>query len=697
MQNFNFNQHITQLLKADNRLVDEENDIQINVLRDLVNNLDSQLIELLIADDKVREKFFIKVKDVYVFKQNDFIFYLDSKVLDGSYTQYANRIGLASGGKFLTDSTDYVLDFPYKDCILEGGQSTEEGNDVYFEFDTDANDYVEKKAKRKEIFYNNIIAKDEIDRLLEPKAFQKVVRYDANGETIPTSFTRDAELNRQRGLSEDTITDNLIIKGNNLLALHSLEKEFKGKVKLIYIDPPYNTGSDSFAYNDKFNHSTWLTFMYNRLEIAKKLLSEEGAIYVHIDYIEYAYLKIILDNIFGRTNFIQTISVKTSTPSGVKVVNPGPVNVTEFVLVYSNNRSQIKHKRLRLKSKYLKDYSKYIVNIEDDCSQWKIKSVKEECLRINNIIEKDLIDKFGKNIANKIISDLIEKFSLENAEKIFATFGANKPSTTLKEYIIKSKSEPTKIFKIERDDKENHYLLNGRLLAFYSSKIYEVDNEMVPTTILTDFWDDLSWDSVSFEGGISFPNGKKPENFIRRIIELGSDENDIVLDYHLGSGTTAAVAHKMNRQYIGIEQLNYLDNDSYMRLKNVVNGENSGISKLLNWKGGGSFIYAELAKNNETAKEYIEACNSLEELLQLFEELNTRYFLDYNVRIKDFKENVVKEEAFINLSLARQKELFKRMLDNNQLYVNLSEVEDARYKLSEDAIRLTKDFYQIKN
>ena len=208
----NFINHLSKILKADNRLVDEENDIQINVLRDLVNNLDSQLIELLIADEKVREKFFIKVKDVYVFKQNDFIFYLDSKVLDGSYTQYANRIGLASGGKFLTDSTDYVLDFPYKDCVLEGGQSTEEGNDVYFEYDEGANDYVEKTAKRKEIFYNNIIAKDEIDRLLEPKAFQKVVRYDANGETIPTSFTRDAELNRQRGLPEDTITDNLIIK-----------------------------------------------------------------------------------------------------------------------------------------------------------------------------------------------------------------------------------------------------------------------------------------------------------------------------------------------------------------------------------------------------------------------------------------------------------------------------------------------------
>jgi len=338
MQFHNFNQHITQLLKADNRLVDDENDLQINVLRDLVNNLDSQLIELLISDDKVREKFFIQVKDVYVFRQNDFIFYLDSKVLGGSYNQYANRIGLASGGKFLKDNTDYVLDFQFKDCVLEGGQSTEEGNDVYFEYNEDTNDYVEKTAKRKEIFYNNIIAKDEIDRLLEPKAFQKVVRYDVNGETIPTSFTRDAELNRQRGLPEDTITDNLIIKGNNLLALHSLEKEFKGKVKLIYIDPPYNTGSDSFKYNDNFNHSTWLTFMYNRLNAAKRLLSDEGVIIVQCSFHEFAYLKVLMNDAFK--NHLCDFNIQVRHPdrslTGDKEFN----DVIEYALIFSNNPIQ---------------------------------------------------------------------------------------------------------------------------------------------------------------------------------------------------------------------------------------------------------------------------------------------------------------------------------------------------------------------
>lgn len=660
MQFHNFNQHITQLLKADNRLVDEENDIQINVLRDLVNNLDSQLIELLIADDKVREKFFIQIKDVYVFKQNDFIFYLDSKVLDGSYTQYANRIGLASGGKFLTDSTDYVLDFPYKDCVLEGGQSTEEGNDIYFEFDADANDYVEKSAKRKEIFYNNIIAKDEIDRLLEPKAFQKVVRYDANGETIPSSFTRDAELNRQRGLPEDTITDNLIIKGNNLLALHSLEKEFKGKVKLIYIDPPYNTGNDSFAYNDKFNHSAWLTFMYNRLSIAKRLLTDDGSICINLDDKEAHYCKILSDLIFGRENFISNIiwQKKFSPQNDARYFSDNH----DHIIVYSKNKINYQINLLPRTEELNSRYK----NIDNDprgpwsSSDMTVKTYSEDYDYPITTPNGKIVNP-PKSRCWRTSKDNFQKL-IEDNRIWFGEDGGNVP----------------------------------RLKRFLT----DVKDGITPMTI----WlhsevghnQDARKEIVNIIEGDDFAT-PKPEKLIERIIHIGSNENDLVLDYHLGSGTTAAVAHKMNRQYIGIEQMDYIETIPLQRLKKVIGGEQGGISKAQNWQGGGSFVYAELAKNNETAKERIEACNTLEDLLQLFEELNTRYFLDYNVRIKDFKENVIKEEAFINLSLARQKKLFKRMLDNNQLYVNLSEVEDARYNLSEDAIRLTKDFYQIKN
>ena len=149
-----------------------------------------------------------------------------------------------------------VLNFPFKDCVLEGGQKKEDGLDTYFEYDEKTGEYVKKQSKRREVFFNETLAKDEIDNLFSPKAFCNVKKFSTDGEASCVDFTRDAELNKKRGLSEDTITDNLIIKGNNLLALHSLKKEFEGKIKLIYIDPPYNTGSDGFSYNDNFNHSS---------------------------------------------------------------------------------------------------------------------------------------------------------------------------------------------------------------------------------------------------------------------------------------------------------------------------------------------------------------------------------------------------------------------------------------------------------
>lgn len=215
----------------------------------------------------------------------------------------------------LIDRSEVVLNFPFKDCVLEGGQRKEDGLDTYFEYDDKEHGYTEKKSKRREVFYNEVLARDEIDSLFSPKAFCNAKRYESGKSSLCKKLNRDAELNKKRGLPEDTITDNLIIKGNNLLALHSLKEEFAGKVKLIYIDPPYNTGKDSFAYNDNFNHSSWLTFMKNRLEIARELLKEDGAIFVQIDNSpsdlqnspEHGYLLVLMDMIFGRQNYITSM------------------------------------------------------------------------------------------------------------------------------------------------------------------------------------------------------------------------------------------------------------------------------------------------------------------------------------------------------------------------------------------------------
>jgi len=343
MTNKKFKDTLEALLKKDSRLVDENKELNLAAIRDLADKTDSKLIEILLSNDEATNKFFLKVpapnssgKNVLVFKQNDFKFFLDSNQIDNSYTAYENRIGLSSGGKLLKDNSDVVLNFPFKDCVLEGGQSTEEGTDEYFEYNDDKEKYEVKVTKRKEIFFNEVLAQDEIDRLYEPKAFTNIKKYTAKGEEKINSFSRD---------ENGTITDNLIIKGNNLLALHSLKEEFTGQIKLIYIDPPYNTGNDSFKYNDNFNHSSWLTFMRNRLEVAYELLKDDSAIFIQIDHHQLGYLNVLMDEIFGIENKVQLISVKTASPAGFKTVNPGPIDVTEYILFYTKRKARFNFKK----------------------------------------------------------------------------------------------------------------------------------------------------------------------------------------------------------------------------------------------------------------------------------------------------------------------------------------------------------------
>jgi adenine-specific DNA-methyltransferase len=185
-------------------------------------------------------------------------------------------------------------------------------------------------------------------------------------------------------------------------------------------------------------------------------------------------------------------------------------------------------------------------------------------------------------------------------------------------------------------------------------------------------------------------SGKKPEQLLKRIIELTTKENEIILDFHLGSGTTAAVAHKMGRQWIGIEQLDYDENDSLNRLQNVVNGEQSGISKAVNWQGGGSFSYLELKKYNETCIEQIQEANTTEELLEIWEAMKERSFLNYNIDIKAQDNHI---EEFKTLSIEQQKQHLVQLLDKNQLYVPYSAMNDATYGVTEDEKALTKAFY----
>ena len=227
-----------------------------------------------------------------------------------------------------------------------------------------------------------------------------------------------------------------------------------------------------------------------------------------------------------------------------------------------------------------------------------------------------------------------------------------------------------------------------------SKTVREIFGKKELSVLLGDVWDDFKLNNLYLEGDVDFSSAKKPEHLISRIINLATNENDIVLDFFLGSGTTAAVAHKMNRQYIGIEQMDYIETIAVERLKKVIEGEQGGISKSVNWQGGGDFIYFELAKHNETAKEKINNCVAKQELLGLFEELYDKYFLNYNLKIKEFKEKVSREGEFQALDLEEQKRMFLTMLDLNQMYVNKSEMADKNFAISQQDQELTKEFYK---
>jgi adenine-specific DNA-methyltransferase len=587
------------LFKTSKKFTDKEGKLFIPKILEAIEKIDSDLIKLLLSDKKAKEQFFIKVEDVYVLNQNDLIeFFTMNEYFDHSFTSYTNKIGLIKKDSFIKKFDDVVLAFPYKDCVLEGGQTKDE-------------------QKKKEIFYNAIISRDEIDRLFEPKVLTNVKRYDKEGKHSVEEIKED---------------DNLIIKGNNLLALHSLKKRYAGRVKLIYIDPPYNTENDSFQYNDSFTHSTWLTFIKNRLEVAREFLSDDGILFIHLDNNEESYLKVLCDEIFGRDNYLNTIAVRSSTASGMKTAHRERtiIKQKDFILTYKKTKNISLNPQYMKKEKWDTHYS-YML----DKKNMKILKLKDVLLEKGILSDKETLNDL--DIQNK---DFVH-FYIKHKDEIFQTA----PELPVE---IKKLSKEKKDEIIPYGEEKNiNYAINGRRLTFLSKTLkpiyYNQKIEEDLATLLCDFWDDIDFQNTQNEGGVPFPNGKKPELLLYRIISLTTNANDIVMDFHLGSGTTCAVAHKMGRRYIGIEQMDYIEDIAVERIKKVIDGEQGGISKALNWQGGGSFVYAELKEIDN----------------------------------------------FLNTPIAK--------LNKNMQYLPISEIEDEEYSISSEEIKLNKKFYGLDN
>ena len=583
-----------------------------------LDNYKPELVEKILTNAILNEAFTEDIAGATILKINDIIQILEvDKYWSNSYTRYTNKIGLSMNNRYLDEVTDVVLDFPYKDTILKAGMSKEDVS----------------KEDATESFLNEIVAREEIDVLLDEKILKNAKKYDKNGSS-PVSKIKD--------------TDNLIIKGNNLLALHSLKKRFAGKIKSIIIDPPYyfkkTKSSDAFNYNSNFKLSTWLVFMKNRLDVAKEMLSDEGLCIIIIGEEGYAQLKLLADNILGGDKYIGTISWRKSDNQA----NIGEfAKVTDYILIYKKSSGKLN--KLPLTDKARKEY-----RYSDENGYFRRQILLDKTRGKYNY---ELTTPTGKKLYGPWMKEKEEIERLDNLGKIYWTRGGQ----------------------------EQPY-----------GKLYLQDSE---GQIPNDFWDNSFGTNQRgaeeirelFSGDrlFDFP---KPERLIYNLIKISSEEGDLVLDFFMGSGTTVAVAHKMNHQYIGIEQMDYIETVAVERLKKVIDGEQGGISQDVAWSGGGSFIYTELMDKNSTFIDAVLNSKHSDELKAIFDDMKATLDFDFRVDLKEVAQSIWDEK------FEMQKKILVKIIDKNQLYHNYSEIDDETIKsqLSQSDYDFNKSFYGEK-
>ena len=635
----NFNEKLIARLKTHPDFVDESGEFLPAAVKNHAWQLDHNLIKLLLTDEDIKATFFDEIEGHWVFNHNTFIDYITAKnFLANSYTQFRNKIGLNIDEKFLRERGEVSLVWPFKDCVLEGGQTKEKGDE-----------------KPPEIFFNEILAQDEINRMFDPKVLTNWKRHTAEGEQAVTDIQRD---------KNEIIRENLIVKGNNLIALHSLKQQFRGQVKLIYIDPPYNTDDDSFQYNDSFTRSTWLTFMRNRLQVAKEFLSKDGFILIQIDNRELAYLKGLCDEIFDN-NFRNGIIVKKGQKNLQKQFDSiDKLNAGYDTILFYSRDAKVKVPNLfkKLKGPSTSSWNNHwrgtdratmrfeLFGITPETGQWRWKKSRTfdavenyreliNYIKTHGIAEADITDDY--------IDSYYSRYIQENSILSHKDF---------------------ELVRLSKNGKPEHYIPAS------------------DSILLSENWTD-----INVAGNQSDFSHEKNEEILKRILEWLTKDGDIILDFFAGAGTTGASAQKLNRQWILVEQLDYIETYTMQRLNDVVAGEQGGISELVNCQGGGDFIYCELKQYNQAYMGKIRAAQSSEELVALWQEIAENSFLNWYVNAEKPQEAIDDFTAIGDLET--QKHLLAELLDKNQLYVNLSEIEDMDFGVSEDDKVLNKAFY----
>lgn len=615
---------LNQLLEAlttDERLV-IDGKLAKNKIVELALNLDPTLLKILLSNEQLKSHFFTDVEGMLIFDKVAFQRFVNNKsFLPDSFTQFKNKIGLSVENHYLADTNDVVLSWPYKDCVLEGGQTKDD-------------------QKRREVFWNETLAPEQVDMLLAPKALCNFKKFEGD------NHSEDFKINDN---------DNLVIKGNNLLALHSLSNQFKNKIKLITIDPPYNTNGDGFNYNDTFNHSTWLTFIKNRLAVAKDLLTEDGSIFIFCDDNEQAYLKVLCDDIFGSDNFVNSLiwQKKYSPQNDARWFSDNH----DFILCYAKNKEVWRPNQL---PRTEKQNSAYKNPDNDPRGKWKAVDFSRKALIQHTVYDIEVP-------SGRVVSPPKGRSWLKKKEDFDALIADNRI----------------------------WFGADGNNVPALKKFITDVKDGVTPLTIWT--YDEVGHNQTAKQELMKMlPNSvdtfatPKPEKLMQRIIHLGSNEKDIVLDFFAGSGSTASVSLKTNRQFITIEQMSYIDDCTIPRLQQAIKGDQNGISKDVNWQGGGSFVYCELAELASKYSDRIEKAKNSNELIAFWNELKESSNLSYKVDPKAFDKNI---ESFSELSFEDQQRFLIEAIDKNQLYVNYYDIDDQNNDISDQDKKLNKQFY----
>lgn len=387
-------------------------------------------------------------------------------------------------------------------------------------------------------------------------------------------------------------SENMLIHGDNLLALRALENDFSGKIKCVYIDPPYNTGSAFEYYDDDLEHSIWLGLMRERLLILRNLLRDDGFLCCHIDDSEGAYLKVLLDEVFGRQNYLTTIYVRVRYPEKTLKQDMSFHKEIEYIHVYRKSSSA-----QPILDKVSSGYEKFVYSIKTNGDPQKILELGGKKVEVYQKESYEIVEGEGS------------EYGLKEIWASGTILDGNSSGRFFRDYLTGRSSDDGlgvlyKVYGIGDDRYDYRYFTGPNRATATKGKYYQGvpmdklnSDDMTKEIPINGFFDfAANFGNCRHEGGAEFRGGKKPEVLLKMIFSHFSREGDWVLDSFLGSGSTAAVAHKMKRKWIGIE----LRNQAYFlckkRLDAVIAGEQTGISKEVNWVGGGGYKFYELAE-----------------------------------------------------------------------------------------------------